>query len=190
MVSKLLFILLFTLGLQGESLPLQGKKLGVEFNFPRILTYSDSWKSASGSFSYFNQQDNVEIALPWHMAFYTDKFDETGEEHYDVYNVDIHYRKFLGPKMDGFYLSGFVRYSYLNGLLEHEDSYKKTSKLGLGVGIGYRIFPKTQPFYWGVGLIVGRYMTGENELYREVGLSIEDAPYIVDIELLKFGYAF
>ncbi len=179
-----------TIFIQADSLPLQGKKYGVEFNIPRLLTYSESWKSTSGTFSYFNQEDHVEIALPWHAAFYTDRVEEVDEEHYDVYNLDIHYRKFLGEAMDGFYLSGFARLSYLNGLLEYEDRYKKTTKLGLGVGLGYRVFPKTQRYYWGVGLVVGRYITGENEIYREVGFSIEDAPFIIDIEFLKFGYAF
>ena len=183
-------MMLLAIFAEAKSLPLEGRKYGVEFNIPRLLTYSESWKSASGTFSYFNQKDHVEIALPWHIAFYTDREGEVDEEHYDVYNVDIHYRKFLGTEMDGFYLSGFTRLSYLNGLLEYEDRYKKTTKLGIGVGLGYRVLPKTQRYYWGVGLIVGRYITGENEIYREVGFGIEDAPFIIDVEFLKFGYAF
>ena len=183
-------MLFLTVYVQAESLPLEGREFGVEFNIPRLLTYSESWKSVSGTFSYFNHEDKVEIALPWSMAFFTDREGLADEEHFDVSNLDIHYRKFLGEEMNGFYLSGFARASYLNGLLENEDKYDKTMKLGVGVGLGYRVFPSTQRHYWGVGLIVGRYITGENELYREVGLGIEDMPIIVDIEFLKFGYAF
>lgn len=190
MNKKILSLVFLTIFLQADSPRLKGKQYGVEFNIPRLLTYSDSWKSMSGTLSYFNHKDHLEIALPWHLAFYTDSSINSEEEHYDVYNLDIHYRKFLGEAMNGFYLSGFTRLSYLNGILEDEDRYKKTTKLGLGVGLGYRIFPKNKRYYWGVGLIVGRYISGENEIYREVGFAIEDAPFILDIEFLKFGYAF
>lgn len=190
MLRKFFLMLSLTVYLQAESLPLEGRKFGVEFNIPRLLTYSESWKSASGTFSLFNQVNKVEIALPWSMAFFTDREGSADEEHFDVSNLDIHYRKFLGEDMDGFYLSGFARVSHLNGLLKYEDNYEKTMKLGVGVGLGYRVFPKIQRYYWGVGLIVGRYITGENDIYREVGFGIEDTPIIVDIEFLKFGYAF
>ncbi len=189
-MRKIFLIIMFSLFLEAQSLPLQGKRFGVEFNIPRLLTYSDSWKSFSGTFSYFKQEDNVEIALPWSVAFFTDRYGEMDEEHLDVTNIDVHYRKFLGEEMNGFYLSGFTRVSFLNGLLEYEDTYKKMTKLGFGVGLGYRVFPKNKPYYWGVGLIVGRYMTGKNYIYREVGFRIEDIPIIADIEFLKFGYAF
>lgn len=189
MLKVIYLSLLFTIILQAKPLPLEGREYGVALNLTRFLTYSDSWKSASGSFSYFNQEEKIEIAFPWHIAHYTDQIDED-EEHFDVYNLDIHYRKFLGEEMDGFYLSGFTRLSYLNGLASDEESYIKTPKLGLGVGIGYRILPKTNRYYWGVGLIVGSYVLGDNYRYKHVGFGIEDAQIIVDIELLKFGYAF
>ena len=189
-MKKLLIVCMFTFTLYGDSLPLQGKKFGVEFNIPRLLTYSDSWKSLSGTFSYFQPQERVEIAFPWIVSLYTDRINEMDEAHFDVHSLDVHYRQFLGEEMDGFYLSGFVRAAYLNGLLDDEDHYKKTMKFGLGVGLGYRFFSRSQPYYWGIGLIVGRYITGENDIYREVGLGIEDTPLIIDVEFLKFGYAF
>ncbi len=190
MIKKLLLFLFGALLLEAQSLPLEGKKYGVEFNIPRLLTYSDSWKSVSGTFSYFNQKKKVEFAFLGYMAFYKDSGFKIDEEHYDVYNIDFHYRQFLGEEMNGVYLSGFTRFSYLNGILEEENRYKKTPKFGLGVGVGYRVFPKTQRYYWGFGLIVGRYIIGQNDIYREVGFSIEDMPYIIDVEFLKFGYAF
>jgi len=175
---------------QVDTLPLEGRKFGVEFNIARLLTYSEDWKSASGTFSYFDHKHNAEIAVPWLITAFKDTDYNNIEIHLDVIDVDLHYRKFLGEELGGFYLSGFGRVSYLNGLLDKEEYYKKTTKFGLGVGLGYRFFPKTQRYYWGAGLIVGRYITGDHEIYREAGFGIEDAPYIVDIELLKFGYAF
>ena len=183
--------MLFLVGyLQAESLPLEGRKFGVEFNIPRLLTYSDSWKSASGTFSYFDHEERVEIALPWLISNQTESGYAENSRHFDAVNLDIHYRKFLGEKMDGFYLSGFGRLSHLNGLLETKDKYEKSVKFGLGVGLGYRLFPTSGRYYWGIGLIVGRYVSGENEKYRSIDFALEDSPIIVDIEFLKFGYAF
>ncbi len=194
MVKKLLVIFIATIHISffayADSLPLEGKRFGVEFNIPRVLTYSDDWKSVSGTFSWFDHENKVEIAVPWLISADKETDYHNVEIHMDVVDVDIHYRKFLGEELGGFYMSSFGRVSYLNGLLDREEQYKKTTKFGLGVGLGYRFFPKTQRYYWGVGLIVGRYIIGDNDIYREVGFGIEDSPYIVDIELLKFGYAF
>jgi len=189
-IKKIVLMLLLMGYVHAESLPLEGRKFGVEFNIPRLLTYSDSWQSASGTFSYFDHEDSVEVAFPWLVSNQKSSGYYGSDRHFDVINMDIHYRKFLGDKMDGFYLSGFGRVSHLNGLLDDEDRYKKTVKFGLGVGLGYRLFPISQRYYWGIGLIVGRYVSGENEIYQDVDFSLEDSPIIVDIEFLKFGYAF
>jgi hypothetical protein len=187
---KIFTLLVLSVFVMAETLPLEGKRFGVAFNIPRFLTYSDGWKSLSGGFSYFQQDRHIEIAFPWILSLYKEDIDKGSEAHLDVGSIDMHYRKFLGEEMDGFYLSGFVRATHLNGLLREEDRYKKMMKFGLGVGLGYRIFPKSQRYYWGAGLIVGRYLIGENYIYRGVGLGIEDSPYIIDVEFLKFGYAF
>lgn len=173
-----------------DTLPLEGKRFGVEINIPRLLVYSDSWQSASGTFSWFDYDNKAEIALPWEIAKYKKIDYDPAEIHIDVVDVDLHYRKFLGKELGGFYLSGFGRVSYLNGILDQEDTYKKTTKVGFGVGLGYRLFPKNQRFYWGAGLIVGRYVTGKHNIYRHIDFILEDSSVIVDVEFLKFGYAF
>lgn len=193
MIKKLFIALLLATSSQADSVPLQGRAFGVEFNFLRLLTYSDSWKTASGTFSYFDHSNKVEYAMPWTIQKHgDDSYDGYRDKGLDINTLDLHYRKFLGDQMNGFYLSGFTRLAYLDGKVRYEDSYQKTTKLGLGVGLGYRLFPDNQRFYWGAGLIVGRYISGNNDVYEQSvdWLGFDDMPIIIDIEFLKFGYAF
>jgi len=61
--------------------------------------------------------------------------------------------------------------------------------LVLGVGIGYRIF-SYKGLYWGTSVSFGRYIVGENNKFHGSFLDInDDAKYIIDFELLKFGFA-
>ena len=195
MIKKLLLVVLMTALLQADSEPLQGKKFGVEFNFPRLLTYSKTWKTASGTFSYFDHKNRVEYAFPWMIGVDgdSDSVAHGGRGELKIKNFDFHYRKFLGEQMNGFYLSGFGRLTHLDGKLEAENAFQKTLKFGLGVGLGYLLFPKNQRFYWGAGLIVGRYLGNQNDIYNHGGvewLDFDDLPIIIDVEFLKFGYAF
>ncbi len=182
----------FSTLLHADPLPLEGKRYGFEFNFPRLLTLSEEdLRSLSGTFSYFDYENNAEIALPWYVGLFKDhegNYDSV--RHFDVISTDIHYRKFLGDGFGGFYVSGFGRVALLNSILEDEDRYKKTTKLGLGVGVGYRFFSTGSRYYWGVGLIYGRYFAGKNDIYRAIGIDMDDESTILDIELLKIGYAF
>ena len=194
-IKKLLLTLLITVSSQADSQPLQGREFGVEFNFPRLLTYSDSWKTASGTFSYFDHINKVEYAMPWTIQKHSnDSYDSYPhiEKSLDINTLDLHYRKFLGEELNGFYLSGFTRLAHLDGKMRYEDAYQKTTKLGLGAGLGYRLFPNKQRFYWGAGLIVGRYISGDNDVYEQSvdWLGFDDMPLIIDVEFLKFGYAF
>ncbi len=191
-MKKLWIGLLLPLLLWSDKLPLEGREYGVEFNFPRLLTYSDDWKSVSGTFSYFDYEDKVEWAMPWMIA------SEGSEDSYSgklkTINLDLHYRKYLADELNGFYISGFARLTRLDGKLqEGHGLYQKTLKLGVGAGLGFRILPKNKRFYWGAGLIVGRYLGNQNDIYDQSGvdwLSFDDMPVIVDVEFLKFGYAF
>ena len=203
--------------------PSKSKRFGIEVNIPRLFTLGGShqWQSASGTFSYFNHNNNIEIAIPWLAETL-----ETGAKEYDRTLSDqtlaVHYRKFLGDSLNGVYWSGFIKLAHVKGRkrdygyprpkhtltnypcrsdgCEHDapDDTPKYSnpqnssyKFGLGIGTGYRFFPKNKPYYWGASLSIGQYLTGKHNLYDGgTGVLTADSKYIVDVELLKFGYSF
>ncbi len=209
-----LIILLLSFTQSNTATPLEGRKFGVEFNIPRVLSFSKAWRSLSGSFSYFNHRNNTEIAFPWLIAKYdSDDSDSSTNNSIDTSlvnkSIDIHYRKFFSDELNGFYFSAFTRLSHFDGhvyngqnssLTAPSDIEKPTyirgtealSKLrfGLGVGLGYRLFPKNKRLYWGMGIILGRYIDDSNYDFVNGGPITENTPIIVDAELLKFGYAF
>ncbi len=184
------------------------RKHGVEFNFFRILIFGeDGQRSLSGGYSYFDHKNKVEIAVPWiyHNDNHEDYYEAISDEKLLSVNVGLHYRKYLSHRLSGFYISGFARMNHMKGVEDNSygfyyydvsppESIEKTSetKLGLGVGIGYRAF-SSDGFYWGVSLNVGRYIVGETDVFEstDTGFAeLDDNEIIVDIELLKFGYAF
>ncbi|MBN2279044.1 MAG: hypothetical protein JXQ65_00525 [Candidatus Marinimicrobia bacterium] len=174
--------------------PLANKKMGIEANLLRLL-FIDETVSISGGFSLFNITRQAEVAFP---LFYNNPNDGVS-----FFTADCHYRHFLGNTQNGFYLSGFTRYANLSGHEKikndgindddfwYEDSEKgekiTRSKFGVGVGLGYRKFSKSG-LYWGCSLNLGRYIIGENEVFYE-GPMI-DQKFIVNVEFLKFGFAF
>lgn len=191
--------------------PLGDRTQGFEFNFFRLLTLSAEEKTLSGTYSFFNTENNTEIALP----FMLNSAEYSGYYGYDVvdsnknltsFTIDAHYRKYLGHRLDGFYLSAFARATYLNGLkgddeVSHyySESYSYTPlktgsevKLGIGFGIGYRIISDSG-YYWGTSLSVGRYLVGDSDVFYDahgISANLDDEEFIIDIELLKFGFAF
>lgn len=180
--------------------PLKNKTFGIEVNPIRLLLFNGEQKSFSGTVSLFNVFDNAELAFPVFIGkSKADIFSHRG----DFYSatVDAHYRNFLGTTRRGFYLAGFTRLAALRGTegRDYEFIWDNTSavnkrsselKLGLGFGIGYRIFSKSG-LYWGTSLSIGRYLIGESDKYVDnTFLADDDAELIVDFELLKFGLLF
>lgn len=171
-----------------ENDPFKDKNYGIELNMFRFLF--PQFVSIAGTFSLFYPQDKTEIAFPF-------TYTEYGDNVYKSSTMDIHYRKFLGDTMNGFYLSGFVRSAYLEGELfdwssnnydnNDEKEYGSEFKLGVGFGFGYRIFSKSG-IYWGTSLSLGRYLIGQNNQFYYSDL--DDTGFIIDFELLKFGYGF
>ncbi len=178
--------------------PLAGKKLGVEFNFIRALIIEED-VTLSGGFSLFDVDHNAEIAFPFYYANPGD-----WKNLYEI-TLDCHYRYFLGNTRNGFYLSGFTRFAYLEGYEEQsqvpfwdepELAEIRTSqiKIGIGVGLGYRKF-SYKGLYWGCSFSFGRYLAGRNNIFFSdwdniASFNNDDGKYIFDIELLKFGWAF
>lgn len=181
-----------------ENDPFKDKDFGFEVNIFRLLAAEKDSFALSGTFSLFYPEDQVEIAFPMYVASVVDEWNN--DNRFSVATFDVHYRKFLGDTLNGFYISGFVRAAYLEGVLFDYDNYwyydnpnveyGSEKKLGVGVGIGYRIFSKSG-YYWGTSLSFGRYYIGENDKFDYWEMEgIDDSKYIVDFELLKFGYAF
>ena len=180
MFIRFIFILIFTINLYAGSLP-KNKHFGMEVNPLYILLSGSSERYLSGTISYFDHDKNAEIAFP--IGYYKEDYHD-----YKQYTFDLHYRKFIGDKMEGLYYSGFARLAKLEGM---SGNYLiKQTKFGLGVGVGFRIFFENG-FYWGGSLGVGSYITGKNDRFTNAMFVITDDPmFIFDVELLKVGYSF
>ncbi|MEE9444031.1 MAG: hypothetical protein V3V19_00060 [Cocleimonas sp.] len=206
LATIVLFALLITQG--SYATPLKGGKYGIELNIPRILFSNPEMLGMSGTFSYFNHKNNSEIAIPWLIAKYGAREDETVntksgslvEKSMPLMerSFDIHYRKFISDELEGFYLSAFTRFAHFDGSIHtgsdsaqtKTKSFKKL-RTGFGVGIGYRVFPKKGNLYWGAGIIIGRYIDNKyHTLINNNDPFTEGTPVIIDAELFKFGYAF
>lgn len=187
--------------------PLAGKNFGIEINPFRILTWGvGNSASASGTVSLFNVSRSAELAFPiFYRHFSQDREDLfLPKNDFTVFSADAHFRKFLGRRQNGFYLSGFGRLSHLSGYKAGEEMANvfgislrpsteerlTRTKFGAGAGLGYRIFSH-RGMYWGCGLSLGRYFNGgENEFVGTTMMMDEDSPYIIDVEVFKFGWAF
>lgn len=179
----LLFSSLFSANLSKD------KKVGVAVNpfYLFVISPSSSGeKLISGTISYFDHVNYVEIAVPLHYM-------KINDSDYRQQTIDIHYRKYANDYIGGFYLSGFARLARLEGRSSSNldgYNYAKQVKFGLGVGLGAKVFLKNG-IYWGAGLSIGRYITGDNEIFdQDSFLMTDDLPFILDVELFKFGYAF
>lgn len=173
--------------------PLSKKKFGVEFNIARLLLIEKA-VSLSGGFSLFGVNRHAEITFPVYYSSPEDPKD------LKEWTLDCHYRYFLGNTQNGFYLCGFVRYAHLNGYLGGNDLplfsggtadiKNSENKIGIGVGVGYRMF-SYKGLYWGTSFSIGRYFIGENDQFYGSFLSYDDDnKIIIDFEFFKFGWAF
>jgi hypothetical protein len=207
-----------------ENGPLRGRKYGVEANPVRLVTSDIRFDdpappqfkhvSFSGTVSYFSSAQNAEIALPIFYETIRYAYEGSGEENQDfkLITLDVHYRRFLGRTIKGFYVSGFGRFARLRGRIggdspysdiysrsgyhgrdttfdENAHPYATENKFGIGVGIGFRLIFK-HGIYWGNSVSVGRYFVGKNDQFLNVGIRGNDKKRIFDWELLKVGYAF
>jgi len=175
------------------------KPVGVEVNLFRLLALSNDHKTFSGTLSYFDRANNIEIAIP----VYAESTLDMANKQFRTASVDIHLRKFMNQQLSGVYISGFTRgaalqgtvnenWSWLDGLQGATAKQKRAFKLGVGVGVGYRAFSDSG-LYWGASFSAGRFLTQNNDQFISNDIlfgASNDAEYIFDIEFLKFGYAF
>lgn len=164
--------------------PLADKKYGIEVNLFRLLLLKNT--SFSGTFSFFDINRNAEIAFPIYYFKPEEAFNT------EIFTLDCHYRYFLRNTQNGFYLSAFARLANFDGWVDNFEYEKKSfTDIGFGVGIGYRIF-SYKGLYWGTSVSFGRYLGGNNIEEMEFDNNDLFIPLdqIVNIEFLKFGWAF
>ncbi len=171
--------------------PLLDKKFGIEVNLFRLLWIGNA-NSFSGTYSVFDTKKNTEIAFP---IYYINPKES---KELNSFLLDCHYRYFLRNTLNGFYLSVFSRYAHLSGYSGNDNFYlyeqpnKKITKnkLGIGIGVGYRIF-SYKGIYWGTSMSYGRYLVGDSDVFYGNFLDYDDDnEQIIDFEFLKFGWAF
>lgn len=183
--------------------PLGERKNGIEFNFFRPLLWDEGERTLSGTYSRFDTDSNVEIAVPVMYSagdqddgYFINGQPRNADELRSV-TVDVHYRQYLGHRLDGFYLSGFTRVAHLDGSLNYDymnDRFQsaRETKMGVGVGLGYRIISRSG-LYWGMSVNLGRYFVGDSDIFEDsdsLSANLDDEEVIFDIEFFKFGYAF
>ncbi len=172
---------------------------GIEINPFRLIVMSDSWRSVSATFSIFDYKNNSEFAFP---ILYSSENESTNNDGYNdrfkIFTIDLHYRKFLYNRVGGLYVSGVARVVKLDGRLKESkignngENYASVTKIGVGLGVGYRLLPQSSKWYWGFGLIAGRYLESDNNIFYSDSFSsiFDDSAVFIDIELLKIGYKF
>jgi hypothetical protein len=168
--------------------PLANKKYGIEINPVRVIAFG-FYPTLSGSFSLFGINRNSELAFPVLFQFQNAILNQK-------LKVDFHYRYFLSTTQNGFYLSAFVRYQHSNeallNILTLTTSHIQVDRIGLGVGLGFRVFSNKGP-YWGCSLIFGKFITPNPTITSNsstLDISNLFSNYILDLECLKVGYAF
>lgn len=122
--------------------PLGARRQGVELNLFRVIASNSDEGSISGTYSRFDTEHNVEWAVPvfyqWHNGDSATDADTDRRFDSSTFNIDLHYRRYLGHRLDGFYLSGFSRLAQLHGMEDVGSKVSSELKAGLGVGLGWR----------------------------------------------------
>ena len=181
--------------------PLQGKKYGIDFNAAYLLASLGDNVLLSGGFSMFNAERKTEIYFP---IFYVNSNSNSYNGSSSALLMDAHYRKYLGNTLNGFYIGGLFRValvnetistytpSYNNNYNYYSGSYsysnRDQTKIGLGFEIGGRVISYSG-WYWGWSIAFGKYFGNNNGYGGNYLLGVGDN-ILIDMDLLKFGYAF
>jgi len=168
--------------------PLGNRKWGVEFNPARPLVFAGDALTLSGGVSNFSWDRSAEVAFPFVLWVF-------GGDDGAIFSQDVHYRHFLSGHQRGFYLGGYARYQYARytefDLTTDDPQERSLNRAGLAFELGSRVFSR-KGLYWGWSVSLGRFIVGD-QMDEE---SFPDNPFlwaddlILDIELLKVGFAF
>jgi len=156
---------------------------------------NDEIRGFSGTISYFDNENGVEIAIP--MLYIEEKYwgwDEDQDHHTYNANISLNYRKFISNKTKGFHYGGFAIYSHLNGKVKNDTRYAQVDKFGMGAEIGFRLMKPDGDWsiYWGPSFRLGAYLGSDNDLFIEdtIGMKLYDKQFFWDIDFMKIGLRF
>lgn len=179
-----------------EVSPISSKTFGIELN-PFWLLYAGDNEfegtHLTGGVQLFSIDRNAEISIPF-IIHDAKSFSE--------YSLDLNYKRFLAKTQHGFFINAFTRISKIEANVltgsfsldegsSIESSQFNDTRLGLGFGLGYRVYSEFG-LYWGFGIGLGKffiYEEPEDEMF-DLGIFNSTSNFIFDIELMKFGFAF
>ena len=142
--------------------------------------------------SYFDKSQKSEISA-FVMSYSDDIYEESYEKNKEQseLHLSLHYRKFFKDRVGGYYYGGFARYSKLEGKLKNEHNRATQSKFGIGGEIGYTSFNLLDypGLYWGSGLGLGMYVSGEHEIFEKDDM-LGDVRGVFHLDIIRLGYVF
>jgi hypothetical protein len=167
--------------------PLENKNYGIEINPIWLLASIPGLHLIiDGGFSLFNVDRKAEITFQ--IGYSSSKGSPSILSH-----LDLIYRHFEGKYQGGFYISGGIRYMYIHAKRLEERrpdlllKYYTNRNVGVMIGFGFRHFSHSG-FYYGFGFELGTYFLNHDSMLEGAGFA--DIGMIVDIDILKIGFAF
>ena len=164
----------------------KNKKFGIEIN-PGLLLF----RTISGGVQFFSTDRTAEISIP--IYYYNKSVGEksnnyslfSGREIKSVIDLDFQYRKFLNNVQNGSWAGLGIKYTRIE--LDSENYYfddlsNIRNYFGVVFSVGYRAYSQ-KGFYYGISFTTGRYFPFVTDDKRT-------GDFILDLELLKLGYAF
>ena len=200
-MKKIIFIYIISI----QILNAQENTFGVSLNPIRFIVNTYESQSYSGTLSYFNTLNHVEIAMP--IVYVNDKDTMSEYDGYipseKVITIDLQYKKYITKKRDltGLFFGVFTRYNYIKGKARKSSFFIASQhKFGIGLlgGVQTKVISiENLDLYWGLNLSLGIYLNKENNVFdlssstpSNIGVYYDDQQYIIDLELLKFSIRF
>lgn len=164
---------------------------GIEINAVSLIIPEKNIQKFGIAYSLYSASRNAELRFPVNIV--QEEYTHEGESYKNIlFTVDADYRYFLNNnKINGLFVSTHARAAILT---EDRDN-KYSTKLGAGLGLGYKYMPKNSKFTLGMGIKATRYFLGDDDIfggnntYYLKALS-DDGPSSVTYEFFHIGYRF
>lgn len=157
-----------------------GKKLGIAVNPVAAL-----FEYGSGEINLWNVNRNAEINIP--IIFAKNPFlDDEDTDGIDItlFSTGLNYRQFFSERQEGLFAQ--VGWQYMRaGISDDSNTSTSGSVNSILFGVGYRNIADNGLF-WGFGISAGR---GWGSISEPNGDSYRGSGFVMDIDLMKFGFA-